>query len=229
MRLRLVILALMLATAAASVARQVAATPQKQLSDAPARAQGTPDAVVRELYREVVARKPLGLPEGPDWPALQPFLSKELIRRIDTAQACQDDLFRQMKGVEGMKGSQLKAPLEWGEDGLFSGPYDDARPSEATVGRAEPTGNGSFRVRIRLIWRSDDKTFSPYIQPPPRPISWQWSVCALVTPEDGRYVVDDVLFFKDEEKADPKVVGSRLSHILTIGCDGPRWTGQGIR
>jgi hypothetical protein len=222
-RLRLVMLAMM--SAAAAVAGQVAAGPQEKASHAPASAQGTPEAVVRELYREVVARKPLGLPEGPDWPALRPFLSKELIRRIDTARTYQDGLLRQLK----RSGSGDKLYLAWGEFGLFSGPDDDARPSEATVGRTEPTGNGSFRLRIRLTWRSNDKTFSPYIQPPPRPISWQWSVCAVVTSEDGHYVVDDVLFFKDEEKADPKVVGSRLSHVLTIRCDGPRWTGQGIR
>jgi hypothetical protein len=171
MRLRLVMLVVVL-IATAFATGQVAALPQKEVSHVAAWARGTPDAVVRELYREVVARKPLGLPGGADWPALQPFLSNELIRRIDTARACQDDLFRQMKGLKGID-STAKAPLAWDEAGLFSGPYDDANPSEAVVGRAEPAGNGSFRVWIRLTWRSDDN-------------SWQWSVCAVVTSEDEK-------------------------------------------
>ena len=58
-------------------------------------AEHSPDSVVRVLYQQVVARRPLGIPKGADKAAISPFLSKELIQKLDAAQACQDDYFRQ--------------------------------------------------------------------------------------------------------------------------------------
>jgi hypothetical protein len=38
----------------------------------------SPDSVVRELYQQVVARRPLGIPKGEDKAALWPFVSDHL-------------------------------------------------------------------------------------------------------------------------------------------------------
>jgi len=162
-------------------------------------------------YGEVVAGKTAGLTEGADWQSIQPFLSRELIRRIATARACQDDLDRRQA-----KASKDKPPLAWIDSGLFSGESEESAPDEAVVGRVERSGNASYRVYVRLTWRHQND-------------SSRWSVCAIVTSEDGRYVIDDVLFFKDDERMIPTVVHRSLSPLLSLGCDGPRWTGQGLR
>lgn len=45
--------------------------------------------------------------------------------------------------------------------------------------------------------------------------------CSMVR-ENGRTVVDDVLYLKGENGE----VESRLSKDLSSGCDGPRWVGE---
>jgi hypothetical protein len=47
-------------------------------------------------------------------------------------------------------------------------------------------------------------------------------VVAVVVQENGHFVVDDVVFLKDENVDD---VESRLSGTLASGCNGPRWVG----
>ena len=54
---------------------------------------------------------------------------------------------------------------------------------------------------------------------------WIWRVAAIVVQEGGHFVVDDVIFLKDEKTLDDE---SRLSEILTSGCDGPRWIGYAM-
>jgi hypothetical protein len=46
----------------------------------------SPDSVVRELYQQVVARRPLGLPKGNDKSALWPFFSLRVIQKLGAAQ-----------------------------------------------------------------------------------------------------------------------------------------------
>jgi len=53
----------------------------------------SPDSVVRELYQQVVARGPLGIPKGDDKAALRPFLGLRVIQKLGTAEACGDDYF----------------------------------------------------------------------------------------------------------------------------------------
>ncbi len=53
------------------------------------------EAIVRRLYRVVVARHPLGIPKGEDMTILAPYLSKALLHRIDVARTCYDDWIRQ--------------------------------------------------------------------------------------------------------------------------------------
>jgi hypothetical protein len=57
-------------------------------------ADNSPDAVVRELYRQVVTRKPIGIPKSADKTAIWPFLSEKLIHQLESAQSCEEDYFR---------------------------------------------------------------------------------------------------------------------------------------
>src|SRR5882672_200419 len=95
-------------------------------------AERRPDAAVRKLYREVVVRRPLGIPTGAGKRAIWHFLSKQLIRTLETAQACEDDYFRQHPNAAN------KPDFAWLESGLFSGANEKAIPAEAVVERTEP-------------------------------------------------------------------------------------------
>ena len=84
-------------------------------------AERPPDVVVRDLYREVVARHPLGISVGGDLKVFAPYLSKALLHRIDIANACMRDWDRQNPDPNS------KPPGL--EDGLFTG--DDREQSQA--------------------------------------------------------------------------------------------------
>lgn len=176
-------------------------TPQSRLSNIP----GQPEAMVRSLYREVVARHPVGLPSDSDMKVLAPYLSKQLLHRIDLAHACQDDYYR------GHQNPDLKPQIEWLEFGLFTGGNEKVSPRTFHVEKAQAEKEGSFRVFVRLTWGAGAKP-------------WIWLVAATVVQENGHFVVDDVIFLKDERTLEDE---SRLSQILAAGCDGPRWVGYG--
>jgi len=55
-----------------------------------------PEDVVKELYAIIVARQPLGIPTGDDKAAIWPLLSRRLIRRLETAKACEIDCLKQV-------------------------------------------------------------------------------------------------------------------------------------
>ena len=167
------------------------------------RVAGDPAVVVRSLYHAVVARHPIGLPTGTDRKAVAPYLSKGLIRRLDTALACETDYSRLHQDPNE------KPQIEWFEDGLFSGGNERALPGAFHVESAQPEKDGSFRVHVRL----------KYSEPDPMPY---WYVDVIVTQEDKHFVVDDVVFPKDDWDDE-----SRLSQTLVEGCDGSRWVGHG--
>jgi hypothetical protein len=171
----------------------------------------SPDAVVRELYKQVVARRPLGIPKGADKEAIWPFLSRGLIQRLDTAQACENDYFRQHTDKDSKPG------FDWLETDLFSGANEKAIPSEAVVERTKPQKDGSFHVYLRLTYR---ESYETYGRPPDPANTFNWHAAAVVISEGGRFVVDDVLLFKD----DSTKIESRLSDSFS-GCDGARWIG----
>jgi hypothetical protein len=165
-----------------------------------------PEAVVRSLYHEVVVRHPVGIPHGADWKIFAPYLSEPLLHRIDLAHDCARDWNRQNQG------RILKAPFGWGEAGLFSGGDEKASPGDFQIERAQAEKDGSFRVDVKLTFRPSDGPGS-------------WRVEAVVVRENGRLVVDDVLYLKDKGGD----VESRLSEVLSAGCSGPRWVGYGNR
>jgi len=164
-----------------------------------------PEAVVRSLYREIVARHPVGVPHGEDREQIYPYLSKNLIRRFDVNQACVRDYLRQNYEPHS------KPPFDWIDLGLFSGMNEEALPVSFHLDRTQPLKDGAFRVYLRLNYG--------------QPSSLIWHVVAVVVPENGRFVVDDVILQKD---ATGDGVLS-VSQILTHGCDGSRWVGYGTK
>ena len=168
-----------------------------------AAAEHKPEAVVRKLYHQVVTRHPLGIPKEADKKAIWPFLSRGAIRRLETAQACEADYNRQHAGDSG------KPEFGWLERGLFSGENEQALPAAAVVEQTEQEKDQSFLVYVRL-------TYSSAVPDP----SFYWKVAARVILERGRWVVDDIIFFKE----DSMDVRWRLSYPFPR-CDGSHWVG----
>lgn len=163
-----------------------------------------PATLVNGLYQQVVARRPLGIPSGGDMKAFAPYLSKVLRRRFDLNNACFVDWRKQNPDPS------LKPPVGLIENGIFSGANEEAEPQAFHIVRTESEKSGSAHVYVRLT--VDD--------PPGKPLVWY--VAAVVVHEEGRLVVDDVLYLTGENGE----VKSRLSKDLSSGCDGPRWVGE---
>ena len=160
---------------------------------------------VRKLYQQLVSRPIGGIPTIERMKSLSPYLSDSLLNRITQARACGDDWFRLHPQ------NDIKAPLAWLEFGLFSGADDRSGPHTFQIEKARSQEDNSIRVNVRLTEGI----------PPEKP--WTWDVAATVIRENGRLVIDDVVFLKDKD-VDTE---SRLSEILKRGCDGSHWVGYG--
>jgi hypothetical protein len=159
---------------------------------------------VRRLYQQLVDRPIGGIPTIERMKSLSPYLSASLLNRIADARACGDDWFRLHPQ------NDTKAPLAWLEFGLFSGADDRSGPHTFQIERATSQKDGSIRVSVRLTEGI----------PPEKP--WSWEVAAIVIRENGRFVINDVVFLKDKD-VDTE---SRLSEILKRGCNGTHWVGR---
>ena len=168
---------------------------------APLSVPNQPEALVRSLYKQVVARHPLGISVGGDIKTFGPYLSKTLLHRIELANACVDDWHRQNPDPSA------KPPGL--EVGLFTGDDLRAEPQAFNIERAQAEKDGSIRVYVELT--HDGPGESP----------WFWHVAAILRRENGHFVVDDVIYLRDT----PQDVDIRLSEYLSQGCDGPRWVG----
>ena len=182
------------------------------LAPANGNADPSPDSVVRGLYKQVVARKPLGIPKLADRAALAPFLSRALNRKLDEAQVCEDDYFRHHTD------KNEKPSFAWLEMGLFSGANEEAIPSAAVVDHTVQQKDGAFRVFVRLTYR---ETYETYGKPPDPANTFDWQIAAVVVSEDGQFRVNDVLFFDDNATK----VESRLTDLFHE-CHGSRWVGE---
>jgi len=111
------------------------------------------EAVVLNLCRQVVLRKPLGIPQKADRQAISPFLNRGLIARLNAAQTCENDYYRQHIADDG------KPEFAWLEMGLFSGGNEEAIPSDANVQRTDIQQDGSYRVRVQLTYRESFETY----------------------------------------------------------------------
>jgi hypothetical protein len=160
---------------------------------------------VRRLYQQLVSRPIGGIPTLERMKLLSPYLSDSLLNRITQARACGDDWFRLHPK------NDVKAPLDWLEFGLFSGANDRSGPQAFQIKQAKSLEDNSIQVNVRLTEGI----------PPEKP--WTWEVAAIVIRENGRFVINDVVFLKDKD-VDTE---SRLSEILKRGCDGSHWVGYG--
>jgi hypothetical protein len=140
-----------------------------------------PEALVRSLYTQVLARHPLGVPDDADMKVFAPYLSKALLHRMDLAIACGADWHRQNPEPH------LKPALSWLELGPFSGDNERASPQSFLIERTQSEKDGSFRVYARLTRAYPEG--SPSI----------WRIAAIVILENGHFVVDDVIYLKDKE------------------------------
>jgi hypothetical protein len=158
---------------------------------------------VRRLYQQLVSRSDGGIPTPGRMKLFSPYLSRSLLHKVTQTRACANDWFRLHPQ------NDVKAPFAWGEFGLFSGANDRSGPDAFQIEKMESENDGSFRAYVRLAEGN----------PPEKP--WTWRVADIVIREGGRYVIGDVIFLKDKD-IDTE---SRLSEILTEGCDGPHWIG----
>jgi hypothetical protein len=126
-----------------------------------------------------------------------------LLHTIAQARACGHDYFRQHPQ------KNVKPPFAWGEFGLFSGADDRSGPHTFQIEKIESDNDGTFRAYVKLT-EGD---------PPEKP--WTWRVAAVLVSEDKHFAINDVIFLKDKD-IDHE---TRLSEILTSGCDGSRWVG----
>ena len=163
-----------------------------------------PTALIGRLYEQVVARHPLGIPHAADLIIFAPYLSKGLLHRFDLTDACFADWRRQNPDPD------LKPTVGMIEDGIFSGGSEKAEPTSFHIVKTESRKDGTSRVYVKLAW--EDPVNKPLI----------WYVAAVVVPENGHPVVDDVLDLKDT-KGD---VESTLSEDLLAECNGGHWVGN---
>jgi hypothetical protein len=174
------------------------------------------------FYQQVVARHPLGIPTGADKTALWPFLSRRLIQQLETAQACQDDYSRQYpNGGTGPKPA-------WINSGIFTGDGKRAAPFFINTGGKEAQKDGSYRVSMEAVERSNSGTNDYIIAGGIRAYrvepNGEWLIVATVVPEKDRFVVDDVRIFDGDSPDGP----SRLLSESFAGCDGAHWTGEHV-
>jgi len=160
---------------------------------------------VRRLYQQLASRPVGGIPTPKRMKQLSPYLSSALLQRIEQTRACADDWFRQNRGRFEKPG------FMWGEIGLFSGTDALSVPRTFLIEKMESENNGSFHAFVKLTAGN----------PPQKP--WSWRVAVVVLNENKHFVISDVIFLKDDDR----FTETRLSEILTRGCDGSRWVGYG--
>mgnify|MGYP001166142499 CR=1 FL=1 len=183
----------------------------ERLSDLPGLLNQPPISYgVRDLYREIVAHHPIGIPKGVDKAAIWPLLSKRLTVHLETAQACQDDYVRQHPATDSTP------KPNWLKSGLFSGDDIHVAPIDAVIQRKEKQRDGSFLVYLVLAYDYIDlghgrRAFKG---------SHGWWVAARVIFEDGQFVVDDVRIFDGSPEGPYRLLSDSF-----IGCDGAHWNG----
>ena len=176
------------------------------LLDQPVAADG-----VQKLFKEIVIHHPIGIPVGAEMITIRPYLGSRLATRLQTAQACQDDYYRQHTSATGT------SRPGWLKSGLFSGEGSHAQPIDAVASRKEKQSDGSFLVYLELEPKEaclghGCKAFYG---------GYTWQVVAHVVSEKGQFVVDDVRIYEGFPAKGP-------SHLLSdsfAGCAGPRWIG----
>lgn len=164
------------------------AVPQGQPSAPPVQVA----AMVDHLYKEVVARHPLSIPNRK---IFGPYLSRGLLHSFDVDNACFDRWNR------ANPDPNLKPAVGLIEFGFFSGGSEEAEPQAFHIEKLETEKDGSYRAHVKLTYTdASDKL--------------NWNVVAVVITENGRLVVDDVIYLKQEDRDE-----TRLSEILKQDCE----------
>jgi hypothetical protein len=182
-----------------------------------------PEALIQSLYQQVVAHTPGGIPSGADWKIFAPYMSKTLLHRIDDFDACAaewSNLPRDPRYPE-------KAPFGVYESGIFSGGDERTGPRTFQIESTKVEKDDSVRVVVKLSWwdapikkiPGDYREYTSADKP------MVWHVAPILVRENGRLVVEDVIYLKDEN--DPQDVERRLSQSLSYECNGPHWAGYG--
>lgn len=157
------------------------------------------ETMVASVYRAVIARQDAVY--FSDRKVFAPYLSKTLRHLFDDNDGCFEDWKRQNPGTTD------KPPFAIELD-VFSGIYEQSRPQTFSIEKTESRKDGSLRVYVNLTHA--------------KPFKDVWHVVAVVIRENGRPVVDDIIYLVDYAKPDE----SRLSLALTAeGCKGPRYVG----
>lgn len=160
-----------------------------------------PDTLVTRLYRQVIARHPIGIPQGEDLEVFTPYLSSSLLQSMDQYRACTSDWARKNSG------SDLKSPVGLFENDIFSGAYEQAIPQTFHIEKTQPGDSGHLRVYVRLTSVS-----------PPAPPS-VWRVAVLVSREGEHFFVDDIVYLKDEDRPSDE----RLTEYFSRYCQGSQY------
>jgi len=163
-----------------------------------------PRALVSNLYAEVVAKHPLGIPDGVDRQTFDPYLSKSLLHRLDMYRACTADW--QHKNHD----PNVKPPVGLFDNDVFTGGGDQSAPSMFQVLGSQPEKDGMVAVLVKLGTET----------PPDKP--FVWTVKVLVIREDGHYRASDIVYLNEQWSAR----NTRLSEYLSRGCSGSHWNGQ---
>src|SRR5262249_9433313 len=100
-----------------------------------------PEALVRSLYTEVVARHPLGISIGAEnMKVFTPYFSKALLHRIDLAMTCNDDWVRRNPDPNS------KPPGL--EGGIFTGDDLRAEPQAFHIEKVQAEKDGFIHVYV---------------------------------------------------------------------------------
>ena len=174
---------------------------------------------VSDLYQKIVAKHPIGIPQGADKTAVWPFLSRRLTQQLETARACQDDYFRQQSAA----GTTSKPA--WMTSDLFSGEDERTAPYFVNIVHKKPLKDGFFAVELDAVERDvtgkNDSIIAGGIRA--YRVKRDWPIIATVVLENQRFVVDDIRIFE----LDTDGPSHSLSETFA-GCDGPRWTGEHV-
>lgn len=122
---------------------------------------------------------------------MAPYLSRRLLRLLDDTNACVDDWIRLHPNSDGDE-------VPFSECCLFSS-TSEGLPTGFRIGDSERMSDSRIRVVIHYPLRRRD--------------------AAIVTNEDGRYVIDDFVYDLDHDPI-------TLSENIAAACRGVKWIGK---
>ena len=160
------------------------------------------------FYSQIIKYEPLGIPAGRAKKALWPLLSKRLARELDSFQACDDDYYRRYG--DSLKANQYKPATPWLEDGLFSGPNDEADPTRFSILGSKAIGENRVDVHLMFTAQSADKSEA----------DWHYEGLVTVILENHRWVVDDFLPLDENNEL------WRLSDRYPVVCKDGHWADE---